>query len=108
MGHTYRVVVTGYQQVDKNFNPYRDLVVGTDTLYFTGSQADYEYSDVVLDSHTPDDNTISSANDFMIKLNFNGLVKVENAHVDLGMAKQLTLPLALLLRAKTVMPANGR
>lgn len=87
MGHTYRVVVTGYQQLDKNFNPYRDLVVGTDTLYFTGSQTDYEYSDVELDSHTPNDNTISSADDFTIKLNFNGLVKVENAHVDLGDGK---------------------
>lgn len=84
MGHTYRVVVTGYQQLDKNFNPYRDLVVGTDTLYFTGSQADYEYSDVELDTYTPSDNTISSADDFTITLNFNGLVKVENAHVDMG------------------------
>lgn len=84
MGHTYRVVVTGYQQLDKNFNPYRDLVVGTDTLYFTGSQADYEYSDVELDTYTPSDNTISSADDFTIALNFNGLVKVENAHVDMG------------------------
>lgn len=84
MGHTYRVVVTGYQQLDKNFNPYRDLVVGTDTLYFTGSQADYEYSDVELDTYSPSDNTISSADDFTIALNFNGLVKVENAHVDMG------------------------
>lgn len=84
MGHTYRVVVTGYQQLDKNFNPYRDLVVGTDTLYFTGSQADYEYSDVELDTYTPSDNTISSADDFTLTLNFNGLVKVENAYVDMG------------------------
>ncbi len=84
MGHTYRVVVTGYQQLDKNFNPYRDLVVGTDTLYFTGSQADYEYSDVELDTYSPSDNTISSADDFTIALNFSGLVKVENAHVDMG------------------------
>lgn len=84
IGHTYRVVVTGYQQLDKNFNPYRDLVVGTDTLYFTGSQADYVYSDVEFDSFSPADKTIASADDFNITLNFTGLVKVENAHVDMG------------------------
>lgn len=84
IGHTYRVVVTGYQQLDKNFNPYRDLVVGTDTLYFTGSQTDYEYSDVLLDTYTPNDNVIESADDFVITLNFDGLVKVSNATASTG------------------------
>ena len=76
IGHTYRIVVTGYQQLGKNFNPYRDLVVGTDTLYFTGSQPDYEYSDITLESYTPDDNTINSTDEFKLTLNFDGLVKI--------------------------------
>lgn len=77
LGHTYRVVVTGYQQIGKNFNPYRDIVVGTDTLYFTGSEPDYVYSDITLDSFTPADSTISSADNFKLTLNYSGLVKIK-------------------------------
>ena len=77
LGHTYRVVVTGYQQIGKYFNPYRDIVVGTDTLYFSGSEPDYVYSDITLDSFTPADSTISSADDFKLTLNYSGLVKIK-------------------------------
>lgn len=76
LGHTYRVVVTGYQQIDKFFNPYRDIAVGSDTLYFKGSQADYEYSDVQLESLTPDDHAISSSDEFKLTLKFDGLAKI--------------------------------
>lgn len=75
-GHTYRVIVTGYQQLAKFFNPYRDIVVGTDTLYFTGTQADYVYSDVQLESITPADYNINSADEFQVTANFDGLVKI--------------------------------
>lgn len=74
LGHTYRVVVTGYQQIGKYFNVYRDVKVGSDTLYFHGTQADYVYSDINLESVTP--TTITSADDFNITINFDGLVKI--------------------------------
>ena len=75
-GHTYRVIVTGYQQLAKFFNPYRDIVVGTDTLYFTGTQADYVYSDVQLEGITPADYNINSADEFQVTATFDGLVKI--------------------------------
>ncbi len=78
LGHTYRVVVTGYQQIGKTFNMYRDVQVGSDTLYFYGTQADYVYSDINLESVAP--TTITDAADFNITVTFDGLVKlVESA-----------------------------
>lgn len=79
LGHTYRVVVTGYQQIAKFFNPYRDIKVGTDTLYFTGTQPDYVYSDVKLEGFTPADSAIVSADDFTITATYDGLVKIVEA-----------------------------
>ncbi len=74
LGHTYRVVVTGYQQIGKTFNMYRDIKVGSDTLYFYGTQADYVYSDINLESVTP--TTITDASNFNLTVNFDGLVKI--------------------------------
>lgn len=76
LGHTYQVVVTGYKQLGTNFNPFKDQVLGTDTLYFVGSQAPYENSDITLESITPADSIIKSADNFVVTLNYSGLVKI--------------------------------
>ncbi len=74
LGHTYRIVVNGYQQLGKNWNPYKDNVVGSDTLYIYGTQADYVYSDINLESVEP--TTITSADDFNLTVTYDGMVKI--------------------------------
>ena len=74
IGHTYRIVVTGYQQIGKYYNMYKDIKVGSDTIYIYGTQADYVYSDVLLESVEP--TTITAADDFNLTVTFDGMVKI--------------------------------
>ncbi len=74
LGHTYRIVVTGYQMIGKFYNMYKDVKVGSDTIYIYGTQPDYVYSDINLESIEP--TTITAADDFNLTVTFDGMVKI--------------------------------
>lgn len=75
IGHTYEVLVNAYE-TRADFDRYHKDPVGTFSFKFTGTTEPYVYSDVKIESITPEDYTITSAEDFKIVVKFDGLVKV--------------------------------
>ena len=75
LGHSYQVTVDAYTN-ESDYSRYHKAPIGTYTFKFSGTSEPYIYSDVNIESISPKDSVITSAEDFKIVVKFDGLVKV--------------------------------
>lgn len=96
LGHTYQVTVDAYT-TESDYSRYHKAPIGTYTFTFSGTSEPYVYSDINIESITPQDSTIASADDFKIVVNFDGLVKmIEGATCIAGGAASEDVPFTLI------------